>query len=400
MQIDESFEIALKSIRTNKSRTFLTMLGIIIGVAAVILLVSIGSGLQQYITKEFEELGSNLIMVMPGKMQFSDEGGREGGPPGVTSNKLTLNVVNKLKRGSYIEDVLPIVTKALVAKYANKSHSTGIIASTEKYVTIRKQEVETGRNFSKTEIDSGKKVAILGPSLKEELFADGEALGKKILLGDQRYTVIGIFTKKGAAMGQDQDNMALIPLTAAMKQFSIEKLNYLYVVSPSTEDTTRTQKEVKDILLKQMDEDDFTVYDSEELLSTISSILAVLTAGLSGIAGISLVVGGIGIMNIMLVSVTERTREIGLRKAVGATANNILLQFLIEAVFLSLVGGLIGIALGFLGSLILNNFIQTAVTAWSILIAFSISALVGIIFGVTPAYKASKLDPIDALRYE
>jgi putative ABC transport system permease protein len=400
MQIDETFQIALKAIKTNKSRTFLTMLGIIIGVAAVILLVSIGSGLQQYITKEFEELGSNLIMVMPGKMQFSDEGGREGGPPGVTSNKLTLKVVNKLERGEYVENVLPIITKSLVAKYANHSHSTGLIASTEDYVTIRKQDLAEGKNFTKADVDSAKKVAILGPSLKEELFAESNALGKKILLGEQRYTVIGILEEKGAAMGQDRDDMALIPLTAAIKQFNIEKLNYLYIVSPSTEETTKTQAEVEKILLKEMEEDDFTVYDSEELLATISSILGVLTAGLAGIASISLLVGGIGIMNIMLVSVTERTREIGLRKAVGATRQNILLQFLIEAVFLSLVGGIIGIGLGVLGSLVLRKFIQTAVTAWSVLVAFSISALVGIIFGVAPAAKAAKLDPIDALRYE
>jgi putative ABC transport system permease protein len=400
MKIDETFSVALNAIKANKSRTFLTMLGIIIGVAAVILLVSIGSGLQQYITKEFEDLGTNLIMVMPGQMRFEDEGGREGGPPGVSSNKLTLKVVDKLERGEYVQDVLPIVTKSVVAKYGNQSHSTGLTASTEKYLTIRKQEVAEGRNFSKAEVAGGKKVAILGPSLKQEIFGEAEALGKKILLGDQRYTIVGIFTAKGAAMGQDQDDMVLIPLNAGMKQFNLEKLNYLYVVSPSAEDTVRTQKEVEHILLREMEEDDFTIYDSEELLATISSILSVLTAGLAGIAGISLLVGGIGIMNIMLVSVTERTREIGLRKSVGATSHDILLQFLIEAIFLSLVGGSLGIALGIGGSVILGQFLSTAVTWWSVLVAFSVSALVGIVFGVAPAYKASKLDPINALRYE
>jgi len=400
MQIDETFDIAITAIKTNKTRTFLTMLGIIIGVAAVILLVSIGSGLQQFITKEFESLGTNLIMIMPGKMQFEDEGGREGGPPGVTSNKLTLKLTDKLKRGEYVEDVLPIVTKSLLTKYGPNSHSTGITASTEDYITIRKQELAQGRNFSRADISSGKRVTILGPSLKEELFGEAEALNKKVYLGDYRYKVIGVFTSKGAVMGQDRDDMALIPLTAAIKQFNIEKLNYLYVVSPSKEDITRTKAEVKRILLREMEEEDFTIYDSKELLSTISSILSVLTAALAGIAGISLLVGGIGIMNIMLVSVTERTREIGLRKAVGATSNDILFQFLIEAVFLSLVGGGIGIAIGIVSSQILNQFLQTAVTGWSVIVAFSVSALVGIIFGVAPAAKASKLNPIEALRYE
>jgi len=400
MQIDEAFRIAINAVRSNKIRAILTMLGIIIGVAAVILLVSIGSGLQQYITKEFESLGSNLIMVMPGKIQFHDEGGREGGPPGVTNNKLTLKVMQKLERGTYIEDVLPVVTKSVVAKYGNNSHSTGILASSEKYTLIRKAELAKGNNFTRADISVGKKVTILGATLKEELFGDAPALNRKISLGDHRYTIIGILEEKGAAMGQDQDDMALIPLTAAMKQFNIEKLNYFYIVSPSAEDTAKTIAEAKRILLKEMDDEDFTVMDSKDLLSTISSILSVLTAALAGIAGISLLVGGIGIMNIMLVSVTERTREIGLRKAVGATPKDILLQFLIEAVFFSLIGGLIGIGLGMFSSFILGKFLQTSVTVWSVAIAFSVSALVGIVFGVAPAYKAAKLDPINALRYE
>lgn len=377
------------------------MLGIIIGVASVILLVSIGSGLQQYITKQFEELGTNLIMVMPGKMRFEDEGGREGGPPGVATNKLTLKIANELERkGEYVESVLPIVTKSLVAKYANNSHSTGIVASSENYTTIRKSDLAEGRNFNKAEVAAGKRVAILGPTLKQELFSDSSALNKKISLAEQKYTVIGIFKEKGAAMGQDQDDMALIPITAAIKQFNIEKLSYIYIQSPSADDTTRTTAEVKRILLNEMDEEDFSVMDSKDLLSTVSSILGVLTIALGGIASISLLVGGIGIMNIMLVSVTERTKEIGLRKAVGARESDILMQFIIEAVFLSLTGGLIGIILGASGSFILGKFLQTAVTWWSVALSFGVSAMVGIIFGVAPAAKASKLDPIEALRYE
>ncbi|MBU0619272.1 ABC transporter permease [Patescibacteria group bacterium] len=401
MEFSETVRLALGSLKSNKLRSFLTMLGIIIGVASVILLVSIGSGLKQYITQQFEELGSNLIMVMPGKIQFSDEGGREGGPPGVATNKLTLRIANKIQQESeYVKTALPIVTKSLVAKYGNNSHPTGIIASTEQYTVVRSSEVSEGRDITKAEVASAKRVTIIGPTLKEKLFADSNPVGKKISLADQKYTIIGVFKEKGATMGQDMDDMAFISITAASKQFNIEKLNYIYVESTSADDTVKTATEVKKILLKEMDEEDFTIMDSKDLLSSISSILSVLTIALGGIAGISLLVGGIGIMNIMLVSVTERTKEIGLRKAVGARETDISSQFLIEAVVLSLAGGLIGIILGFIGSLILGHFLKTAVTLWSVLLAFGVSAAVGILFGFAPAAKAAKLDPIEALHYE
>lgn len=397
----EAFKIALSAIKTNKTRTFLTMLGIIIGVAAVILLVSIGSGLQKFITKQFEELGSNLVIIMPGQVRFQDEGRREGGPPGIATNKLTLELAKKLERKlNYAEAVLPIVAKTAVVKYGNNSKSTGLIASTEKYMVVRNSPVAEGRSFYKSEVEGGKRVAILGPSLKKEIFLNINPLGKKVLIAESRYIVIGVFEEKGALMGQDMDDMVAIPITTAIKQFNIERLNYIYLQSLDAETTVKTVAEAKKILLKEMDEEDFSVLDQKDLASSIGSILTALTAGLGGIAAISLLVGGIGIMNIMLVSVTERTREIGLRKAVGAQPKDILVQFLVEAIFLSLVGGIIGIALGVVGSLILGRFLETAVTAWSIIIAFSVSALVGIVFGVAPAAKAAKLDPIDALRYE
>jgi len=397
----ETVKIAVNSLKTNKVRAFLTMLGIIIGVSAVILLVSIGSGLQKYITEQFENLGSNLVMIMPGKVSFQDEGKREGGMPGIASNKLTLKIANKLQRKMvYAKNVLPIVAKTVVAKYGNNSKSTGLIASTEKYQEVRNSPVKQGRFFSKTDVNQARKVAVIGQTLKKEIFKDINPLGKKILVADNRYTVIGIFDEKGAIMGQDLDDVVTIPITAAIRQFNIEKLNYIYLQAPDAQTTTKTVAEAKKLLLKEMDKDDFSVLDQKDFSKTIQSILSVLTAGLAGIAAISLLVGGIGIMNIMLVSVTERTREIGLRKAVGATSQNILYQFLVEAVFLSLVGGLMGIILGIAGSYLLGKFLQTSVTPWSVIIAFSVSSLVGIIFGVAPAVKASKLDPIEALRYE
>ncbi|MFH1561300.1 MAG: ABC transporter permease [Patescibacteria group bacterium] len=402
MKIKSTASLALNSLRTNKARAFLTTLGIIIGVAAVILLVSIGSGIKSYITEQFEELGTNLIMIMPGKFRFQDEGGREGGPPGISVNKLTLPLAQKIERkGEYVASVLPVVTKTVVAKYGNQSKSTGVIGSSENYEQIRNSPVETGRFLSRSEAQGAKKVAVIGQTVQEELFGDTDPIGEKILLDEGRYIVVGILESKGASFGQDMDDTILIPLAAAMNQFGMERLNYIYVESPSSEDADRTVAEVKKIIKDEnIAEEDFSVFQSTEMLSTITSILSVLTLALAGIAAISLVVGGIGIMNIMLVSVAERTREIGLRKAVGAQRYDILWQFLIEAVFLSAVGGTIGIILGSLASLILGYFLKTSITAWSVILAFGVSAAVGIVFGIAPAAKAAKLDPITALRYE
>ena len=401
MIIDEVIKTAIEAIIINKARSFLTMLGIIIGVAAVILLISIGSGLQKFITQQFEDLGSNLVIVMPGKVSFQDEGAREGGQPGIASNRLTLEISNKLeKKMQYAGAVLPIVAKTTVAKYGNNSHSTGLVASNEKYEMVRNSPVSLGRTFTKADIDGSKKVAIIGSSLQNELFKNINPIGKKILVSDSRYTIIGVFEEKGAIMGQDMDDVVTIPITAAIRQFNIEKLNYIYIQSPDSDTTTKTVAEAKRLLLKEMDEDDFSVLDQKDLASSIQSILGVLTAALGGIAAISLLVGGIGIMNIMLVSVTERTREIGLRKAVGAKPNDILIQFLVEAIILSVIGGTIGLLIGIGGSLALSSFLKTSVTIWSMVLAVGFSSLVGIIFGVAPAYKASKLDPINALRYE
>ena len=401
MNFLELLRVAFLALKTNKTRAALTMLGIIIGVAAVILLVSIGSGLQELITQQFEEMGSDLIMVMPGKMQFEDEAGREGGPPGIGNNKLTLAITNRLKRKSgLIERVVPIVTKSLTAKYAGETEDTAVLGTSEEYPEVRNAPIEEGRFFTKTDVAGAKRVAVLGQTVKENLFSDIDPVGKKITLSDQRYQIIGVLEEKGSIFSQDQDDLVVVPITTAQRHFDLEKISYIYLQAPSAEEIEEAIIEVEGILGNEIDEEDFSVVSPEELLSTVSSILGALTAGLGGIAAISLLVGGIGIMNIMLVSVTERTREIGLRKAVGATPQAILIQFLVEAIILSFVGGLLGILLGTLGSLALSNFIETSVTLWSVGLAFTVSALVGIVFGVAPAIKASKLNPIEALRYE
>jgi len=400
MRINNLIKVAITAIIRNKTRSLLTSLGIIIGVASVILLVSIGSGIQSYVTAAFEDLGTNLLYVMPGKFQFRDS--REGGPPGTSNNKLTIKIADKIKRSSpLVVDVLPIMNTNNSLKYKAKTDDTFVIGTYEKYPQIRNSPVSAGRFFSRSEVRRFAKVTVIGTTVATELFADTYPINKEILIGDKRYKVIGVLESKGSGLGNDQDNQIIVPITTLQRQTNADKLSYIYIQLKNTDNIDKATKQIETILLEQgLDKDEVSVLNSKELLSTISGILSAITLGLGGIAAISLVVGGIGIMNIMLVSVTERTREIGLRKAVGAQPRDILIQFLIEAVSLSLVGGTIGVLLGSLGALALNQFVQTTVTPWSIIIAFVFSTLVGIVFGVWPARKASSLSPINALRYE
>ncbi len=395
----ESVTIALNALNISKVRSFLTMLGVIIGVFSVILLVSIGSGLQRFIEKQFEEIGSNLLFIMPGKFSFRDS--REGGPPGGGSKKITFEDIKYLEnRSKYVVNLLPIITKTADIQWGRQAYNTFVIGTTETYTTIRRSPVSSGKFFTKSHAQTGKKVAVIGTTVSEKLFKKTDPLNKKIRVSGVTYTVIGVLTTKGASVGSDQDDQIIIPFTAYQRQFNPGGVSYVYAEIAKNGDLGLAKAEIENILGRIKKRDDFSVVDQRELLSTISSILSVLTLGLGGIAAISLLVGGIGIMNIMLVSVTERTREIGLRKAVGATPKTILRQFLIEAVILSFGGGGIGVVLGMLVSLILSKFLPTSVTLWSILLAFGVSGCVGLIFGVAPAFKAAKLNPIDALRHE
>ena len=402
MNFLELFIIAFMALKTNKTRAILTMLGVVIGVTSVILLVSIGSGLKTYITQQLEDLGANSLIVMPGEMSLgSGEGG--GGVPGagVANSKFTLNHINDLQReGETIQTVMAYIENNGTIKYRGNSHITQITGVGPEYQTVRNQKVTQGSFFTLSQYNSAKKIAVLGQTVADDLFDEEDPIGKKITISDQRYVVSGVLEEKGGFAGVDVDDQVFIPATTAMRHFDMDNIQSLWVQSQSSETIEQTKKEIEKILLKTLNDDEFSILDTKSILSTISNILGVLTAALGGIAAISLVVGGIGIMNIMLVSVTERTREIGLRKAVGATPRIILIQFLIEAIILSFFGGTIGILLGVSGSLIVNHFFITTITPWSIGLAFGVSALVGIIFGVAPAAKAARLNPIDALRYE
>ena len=398
MNLLETIRLSISAILRNRMRSFLTILGIVIGVLSVIVLIALVNGLQSYITGQISSFGSNLVLVVPG----NPSGGR--GPGGAVVNRLETQDVDDLKRKIQPNEaeITAVIQKAATTKYQNKSVTNtslfGVDATYGKIVTSIK--IKQGRFLNDSESDSGRRVAVIGPTLVTELFNGGNAIGKDITIGNVKYQVIGVLEARGSTFGQDQDKTALVPLVALKKQFSINNLNGIYISVKETDQIKVVQEKAKAIISKRISADDFTVTTQEQALSTINQITGVLAIALGGIAAISLLVGGIGVMNIMLVSVTERTREIGLRKALGAKDKDIRNQFLIEALTLSGLGGILGILLGVGICLIINIFFTTTITAWSIALSFGFSMLVGVIFGVTPAIRASRLDPITALRYE
>jgi putative ABC transport system permease protein len=393
---------SFRSILKNKSRTILTSLGIIIGVTSVILLTSIGNGLKKYITQQFESLGANSVFVSPGKL-FNDNGGFSQGGMMMTTS-FTQKDINILKRKLKNSIVMPFN-----AVYADIKSNQGIKKQAEIDGTVEEYgknnnlvpSAGNGRFFTNEENDKKSPVIVLGYKVAQTLFPKSNALGKKVIIKGKSLKVIGVLDEKGSSIsGTSVDDMSLAPISIVNNLAGNENIVTIAIKAPDKNSIDPIKKDITKIMLERYDKDAFSVYDSAQLLSSINSIINTLTIALSGIAAISLVVGGVGIMNIMLVSVTERTREIGLRKAVGAYPRAILIQFLIEAVILSCFGGLIGIILGWLGTLAINNFFPASITPSSIILAFGVSSSVGIIFGVAPARKASKLSPIEALRYE
>jgi putative ABC transport system permease protein len=399
MDLAEYIKLAFAALRTNKTRSILTMLGIIIGVASVILLVSIGTGLQNWVTEQFASMGSNTIMVMAGDVDVSQ------GPRGamMSVSKFELADVADIERGSdAVRQASPMIQGFGTFSYGGKTTSTEVWGLWENYFDISKFEPAYGRIITQNDVERSRRVIVLGNKPAKDLFGeDANPVGKTLTLNEVQFEIVGVLASKGGggAMGS-ADDFAAIPLTTAMRQFDSDRPFMLFVEATDSDRVTQAKEDTERILSRRLKDDEFTVLESTQLLATITQFLSIITAALGGIAGISLLVGGIGIMNIMLVSVTERTREIGLRKAVGATPRDIMMQFLIESVILSLFGGSVGIALGSLGSLGISQFVSTSVTGWSVALAFGFSAAIGIIFGVAPAIRASRLDPIEALRYE
>lgn len=392
----ESVNSAFKAILANRMRSFLTILGIVIGVTSVILLISLVTGLKTYITTQIQGLGSNLLFVMPGRI------GGARSPGGVQANRLVYSDASNLRKSlSGSADVSAAIQRNATLKVGNKTNKgTSVFGVESNYPKIISIELTEGRFFKESEAQSARKVAVIGGTVKTNLFGNGQTLGQTLTIAGIRYTVIGTLKSRGSIFGMDMDNSVYVPFLSAQRQFGIDRLNTIYLSAKNSADVKTVQQRSENILKKRLSEDEFTVQTQEQALSTISQITGILSVALGGISAISLIVGGIGIMNIMLVTVTERTREIGLRKAVGARPKDIRNQFLIESVTLSAVGGIIGILLGFGLSLIIGRFITTTVPWWSVFLSFGFSMMVGIIFGVAPAMRAAKLDPITALRYE
>ncbi len=388
-------QIALRSLLLNKVRSILTMLGVIIGVAAVIILTSIVGGLQKTIEREFKSFGSNNLFLFPGQP------GRARGPGGSVVNKLQFSFGQNLEKLNGIVAVSAQVFNSGDGQFKNKeSKGITIMGVEDNYLKITSLDIAQGRFISGSEQAGARLVVVIGNTVKNNLFGKQNPLGQTIKLKNKNFLVIGVLAKRGAIFGADQDNEVFIPLNTARQRFQIDRPNVFYISVVNTEKIPQVQKEIERVISQKIDKEDFSVISQEQGIEFISSILGVLATALGGIAAISLVVGGVGIMNIMFVSVTERTREIGLRKAVGADSNNILTQFLLEAVILSLLGGIIGVLLGMGVSLVAGKFIDTSINPVYVIISFVVSAMIGIIFGVAPAIKASRLDPIVALRYE
>lgn len=394
MKIQEIFRSSLIALTLNKIRTFLTMLGVIIGVFAVVALVSVVKGFENYITDQFNSLGSNLVWIMPGLVSF--EGG--GGEPNYSNNKLDYKHIDTVKRysGEYFSDISPVLRVPKAVKYKTKSYSATLSAGTERMMEILNVQIDKGRFYTKSEVGSKARVVVLGKFVVDELFPTKEPLGEQVKIDGIPFTVVGTAKEWGPSF----DDRVFLPDTTAKTALSIDKFTAILVKVNNGTDMEEVMRSIKLALRRDLKADDFTVMSQKDILSSINSILGVLSTALAAVAGISLLVGGIGIMNIMLVSVTERTREIGLRKALGATSRDILLQFMTESVVISLLGGLIGLLFAWLGTLAISSLIRAQVPWWSVLLGIGFSLFVGVVFGTYPAVSASKKDPIEALRYE
>ena len=405
MLFKESVQIALKALLANKLRSVLTMLGIIIGVGAVIAMVSVGMGVRRNVQSSIASLGSNMLIVSPGSAN-------SGGVRSAAGSTITLKyedaeaTKNKIKNIDYVS---PTVSNSYQIVNGNQNWNSTIQGVTPEYMAIRSLTVSTGSFVTQNDLNARNRVAVIGTTVAENLFGSANPVGQTIRVNNSPYKIIGVLESKGqSSMGQDQDDVVIVPLTTAQER--LLGITYVKSINIQVTDANRmdqVQSEVETLLRQRHHiigdkEDDFTVRNLTSLMQTMTQTTTMITILLGSIAGISLLVGGIGIMNIMMVSVTERTREIGIRKALGATFRNIMMQFLIESVVIGVVGGLIGIGAGCMVSMAIAKFggFNTVITAAPVLLSFFFSVGIGLFFGIYPARKAALLDPIEALRYE
>lgn len=408
MKMSDTFHETYTALSANKVRSGLTVLGIVIGISSVIAMVSIGQGAQTSIQSNIQSLGSNLVQVVPGVQRGAGGFGASSG----RGSARTLTDDDAKAMGTAIQGVKAFSPELsgryqVVAKGTNTN--TSILGVTPSYTNVRNVDVSEGIFIADGHVLSAAKVAVIGPTVKTDLFGeDASVLGESIRINKVEFKVIGVTAAKGGTGFQNQDDMIFVPLTSAQRYLAGDRYVTTVAVQAETEEAmAQVQADITELLLTRhrisdATQADFTVMNQNDLLATVSSITQTFTILLAAIAGISLVVGGIGIMNMMLTTVTERTREIGLRKAIGATKRDISQQFLVEAVVLTLVGGVLGIAIGAGISFALTTLgiLQTSVSLYSVLLAFGVSAVIGIVFGWYPARRAASLNPIEALRYE
>jgi len=406
MNYTNLFRIALKAIYNNKMRSLLTMLGIIIGIASVIAMLGFGQGTKDQINSQISSMGSNMIMISPG-------GERRGGQRMDASSMQTLKMEDYealRNECAHVTYVSPSVSSSGQLVAGNNNYPASVTGCSPDYLQIRQLEMQEGTMFSEQDVKTAAKVVILGKTIVDNLFPNEDPIGKSIRVNQIPFQVIGVLESKGTnSMGMDQDEIVLAPFTTVMKRMlSQSHLQGIQCSAVSEEATQLAMNEIEEVLrrnhkLKADEENNFSMNSMQEIMETMDTVTSMMTMLLAAIAGISLVVGGIGIMNIMYVSVTERTKEIGLRMSVGARGVDILSQFLIEAVLICLTGGLIGIICGYgLGSLVemFSDQVQVSISGSSVALAFGVCVLIGMFFGWYPAKKAANLDPIEALRYE
>jgi putative ABC transport system permease protein len=394
VRLAEAWRVALDALRANRLRSVLTMLGVVIGVAAVVALVAIGTGTKQQIERQVEGLGSNLLIVVPGRLEA-------GSAPSVST--LSLDDVDAVSR--IVGDrsrVAVTVASGETVRAGSRSTFASVQGVLETTPTVFVRHLDRGSYLTRSDVNTARRVAVLGAGAAGQLFGDRDPVGRQITVGGVRFRVIGTFEPLGQSLGVDRDSEVHIPVTAAQRLLGTDRIDALAIRAPDRDRIDALGAHVVAKLSERHPDTDFSAVTQEQILGVLGDILGVLTGVLAAIAGISLLVGGVGVSNIMLVSVRERTKEIGLRKAVGARPRDIGLQFLLEAVLLTTIGGILGMALGIGAALLVDRLtpVPAAITWWSLTLAFGVSAAVGIIFGVVPAQRAGRLDPVVALRTE